>query len=304
MIVLDDHSSDATAEVVRQRAAADPRLRLESAPPLPPGWRGKPHACHVLASRTDKPLLLFIDADVRLAPDAAARLAPPPGVSLISGVPRQIVDGVAETAIVPMINFLIFGYLPAWFMRRSPLRPGLAAACGQLVMVRATDYARAGGHAAIPETSHDGLKLARQFRHSGFATDFVQAADLAECRMYEGARETWDGFIKNATEGMATPIALPIWTLFLAGGVLCPPLALAVGLWRSNAAGLALALAIVALWTARALQAKLCREPPLAVILFPVGVALTLAIQWSALVGAWRGRPVAFRGRTYRPQSG
>lgn len=304
VIVLDDHSTDATADIVKRRAASDPRLRLVTAPQLPQGWKGKPHACHVLALQTDRPLLLFIDADVTLAPDAAARLAPPPEISLISGVPQQIVHGVVQTAIVPMINFLIFGYLPVWFMRRWPLQPALTAACGQLIMVRAGDYARAGGHAAVRDTMHDGMKLARHFRRSGLRTDFVQAAQLAECRMYTSARDTWDGFAKNATEGMATVTALPIWTLFLAGGVLCPPLALVFGAWRSPAAGLALALAIAALLIARAVQARHCREPALAVLLFPLGVALTLAIQWSALVQGWLGRPVAWRGRTYLPRSG
>ncbi len=302
VIVLDDQSSDATADVVARRAAADPRLRLAHAPPLPPGWKGKPHACHVLASLTDRPLLLFVDADVRLAPDAAARLAPPDGVSLISGVPRQIVRGVVETAVAPMINFLIFGYLPVGFMRRFPHQPSLTAACGQLVMVRAADYARVGGHGAVKDVMHDALKLARHFRRCGLATDFVQAADLAECRMYQGARETWDGFSKNATEGMATPRALPIWTALLAGGILCPPLALPfLGM---SVPGVALSSAIVALAGARLLQARLCREPLLAVALFPLGVALTLAIQYAALIGAWRGRPVAWRGRSYGPQSG
>jgi hypothetical protein len=217
-------------------------------------------------------------------------------------VPRQIVRGVIETAAAPMIDFLIFGYLPVAFMRRFPLMPALTAACGQLMMVRAEDYARAGGHAAVREALHDGLKLARHFRKCGLATDFVQAADLADCRMYDGAREVWNGFSKNATEGMATPRALPVWTALLAGGILGPPLALPF--YGLSAPGAVLAAAILLLACARALQARVCREPALAVVLLPLGVALTLAIQYCALIGKWRGRPVAWRGRSYRPLSG
>ncbi|NUB17582.1 glycosyltransferase, partial [Azospirillum brasilense] len=44
VVVLDDHSTDRTAEIVRALAARDPRLRLETAPPLPPGWSGRQHA--------------------------------------------------------------------------------------------------------------------------------------------------------------------------------------------------------------------------------------------------------------------
>src|SRR5688572_12520623 len=49
VVVLDDHSSDSTAAIVSEFAARDSRVRLESAPPLPSGWCGKQHACHILA---------------------------------------------------------------------------------------------------------------------------------------------------------------------------------------------------------------------------------------------------------------
>ena len=298
VIVLDDHSSDATAEIVRARAARDPRLRLAEAPPLPPGWKGKTHACHVLASLPEKPLLLFIDADVKLAPDAAARLAPGPGVALVSGVPRQITPGWLQGALAPMINFLIFGYLPGVLMRRFPTWGAAAVACGQIMMIRADAYAATGGHAAVADTLHEGLKLARHFRARGYATDFVQAAELADCRMYETARETWNGFSKNATEGMATPRALPVWTLLLGGGVLAPLLALVLAPTKG------LALAVLALGAARAAQARVCREPGWTLALFPLGILLTLAVQWRALFNRRRGREVAWRGRAYRPLSG
>ena len=75
VIVLDDHSTDRTAEMVREFAAKDSRVRLELAPPLPASWCGKQHACHVLARRAKNPLLVFMDADVRMTPDALVRMA-------------------------------------------------------------------------------------------------------------------------------------------------------------------------------------------------------------------------------------
>ena len=90
VIILDDGSTDRTAAIVRDLMGLDPRLRLAASPGLPPGWNGKQHACWVLSHETARPNLLFIDADVVLAPDAAARLAPPAGIDLVSGVPRQV----------------------------------------------------------------------------------------------------------------------------------------------------------------------------------------------------------------------
>ena len=69
VIVLDDHSSDGTAGIVRAIAATDSRLTLATAPLLPGGWCGKQFACATLATLATKPFLCFLDADVQLAPD-------------------------------------------------------------------------------------------------------------------------------------------------------------------------------------------------------------------------------------------
>src|SRR5271155_2927928 len=74
VIVLDDGSTDRTAEIVRALAEKNPRLRLETAPPLPEGWTGKQHACWVLASLARHDVFLFLDADVRVASEAIYRM--------------------------------------------------------------------------------------------------------------------------------------------------------------------------------------------------------------------------------------
>jgi hypothetical protein len=310
VIVLDDSSEDATFAIVATRAQKDSRLRVVSAPKPPPGWSGKSHACHVLSELTDRPFLLFVDADVRLMPEAAARLVPPEGVDLISGVPRQIVHGLIETAAIPMINSLIFGYLPVWFMRHMPLNISLTAACGQMLMVRASSYRSCGGHREIAQKLHDGLQLARLFRRKGYRTDLVDGTKLATCRMYNSPRAVWHGFSKNATEGMARPLALPIWTVLLFGGQLLPAILAVAILMRAiishalptDAAALLLA-ALALLILARTLQALRCEEPIRAVFIHPLGVLLTLCIQWNALFAHVRGREVSWRGRAYAPSA-
>ena len=124
VIVLNDHSTDCTAAIVSALAAQDNRLRLAQAPPLPPGWCGKQHACHVLAGLARNPLLVFIDADVRLEKDALARLATFMAGSradLASGVPRQELVTLSEQLLIPLIHFILLGFLPMHAMRRSRL---------------------------------------------------------------------------------------------------------------------------------------------------------------------------------------
>ncbi len=137
VILLDDQSTDRTAEIARELASADSRLRLESAPPLPAGWCGKQHACHVLSTLPRHPLLVFLDADVRLTPDALERTAnflEISHVDLASGIPRQETVTFSERLLIPLVHFILLGFLPLHRMRRSN-HPALAAGCGQLILV-------------------------------------------------------------------------------------------------------------------------------------------------------------------------
>ncbi len=300
VIVLDDQSTDATVAIVEKIAAIDPRLRIAAAPALPAGWSGKVHACHVLAQLTDARDLLFLDADVHLTPDAAARLAGALATTdLVSGVPRQRMESLAELLIIPMINMLLLGYLPILLSRRDP-RPALAAACGQMIAVRAEAYAAAGGHAAIRASLHDGLALPRRFREAGYHTDLVAGSSLASCRMYAGWRTTVLGTLKNATEGLAKPVALPIWTVLLLGGHVLPWVALPFAFASSSPiAPMLIVVACACPLVARLVQAIRCREPLRSVPLNPFAVVALLALQWLALGRTWAGRAESWRGRSY-----
>ena len=309
VVVLDDHSTDGTAEIVAAAAGEDPRVRLEPAPPLPAGWCGKQWACLSLARAADpsRDLFCFIDADVRLKPGALRAMCDERdrrGVDLLSGFPREICGTAWEAAVIPLIHFVLLGFLPIFVARR--LRgPAWAAGCGQLFLTTRGAYTAVGGHGAVKASLHDGLKLPRAYRLAGRTTDVVDAADLATCRMYTGGAETFSGLAKNATEGVAAPGLIGFFTLVLGLGQVLPlPLLLAGSLGAfaltPTAATLLIAAAVLSYGT-RAALARRYSQPWRGVILHPAGVAFFLAVQWYALGRKLLGKPAAWRGRTYQP---
>jgi hypothetical protein len=295
VLVMNDGSTDQTAAIVNAYAIRDARVRLLTAPPLEDGWTGKVHACHHLSEAAAGTHFLFVDADVRLAPHAAATLvghAQASDAQLVSAVPRQIMKSPGELLTVPTINFLLFGYLPMGFMRRSR-DPGLGAACGQLILAERETYRATGGHAAIRCLLHDGIQLARLFRRNGFMTDLVPGDRLASCRMYAGFNEAWAGFAKNAHEGMATPVGLPIWTTLLLSGHVLP-----FGLLIVDPT-LPIILAALLSMSTRAIVTLATRENPLSIPLHPFTILVGLAIQWSVLLRIGTGHKAGWKGRLY-----
>ncbi len=304
VVVLDDDSTDATREVVERIAERDDRVRIAGAPPLPAGWCGKQHACWVLAGLARHPILVFIDADVRLEPDSLGRMAAflaSSAADLASGIPRQETKSLLESSVLPLVHFILLGFLPMGRMRIDR-HPRFAAGCGQLFVTTRRGYVASGGHAAIPATRHDGIKLPRAYRAAGLATDLFDATDLATCRMYTSSNALVLGLAKNAREGLAAPGLIMPMSIILLGGQVLPFvfLALAWRGWPVPWPGLCLPILVFASATAllpRFLAAVRFRQSYVGIFLHPLGVLILVAIQWYAFARERLGRPVSWKGR-------
>ncbi len=301
VVVMDDGSSDGTDSVVEEIAARDGRVRLARAPALPAGWNGKQHACWALAAEAQHDVMCFVDADVRLEPEALTRMASlltAGGSGLVSGFPQQITKTWLEWMLLPLIHFVLLGFLPLGRMRAGS-DPAFAAGCGQFLMVRREEYFACGGHAAIRATMHDGLLLPRLFRAAGFRTDLADLTELATCRMYTNAAEVWKGLAKNATEGIADARRIVPISMVLVLGQIVPFVLVFFGGRLGRVAEACVLIGMVAAWAPRLLAVARFRQDWRGAVLHPIGIAVLLAIQWYALGRKLRGGAVSWKARAY-----
>ncbi|EFC83804.1 glycosyltransferase family 2 protein [Parafrankia sp. EUN1f] len=209
VLVYDDQSSDGTDTIVRKLAAEDPRLRVLTGPEPEPGWLGKPHACARAAREATGTVIVFVDADVTVAPHGVARavgLLRGAGLDLVSPYPRQVAVSVPERLVQPLLQWSWLALLPLRAAERSA-RPSLTAANGQFLCVDAAAYARAGGHAAVRGAVLDDLALLRAVKRSGGRGVVADGTDLATTWMYDGWAPLRDGYAKSLWAAGGNPAA-------------------------------------------------------------------------------------------------
>ena len=286
IVVLDDESTDGTADVVRRVAAGDPRLRLLVGAPLPPGWLGKPHACQQLADAAapTSEVLVFVDADVVLAPHAVAATADlldSAGLDLVSPYPRQEAPGFTRL-VQPLLQWSFLTFLPLRLAERSP-RPSLSAANGQLLAVRREVYARAGGHAAVRADVVEDVALLRAVKAVGGTGGVADGTALATTRMYDG----WGELVAGYTKSLHT---VPVATSGLLTALYVVP---AVAALRGNRAG---QLAYAAGVLGRVISARRTGGRPLDALAHPLSVAALVALTARSHLANRRGT-LTWKGR-------
>ena len=297
VLVLDDHSEDATAAIVardgpaRRSGPAGPRAascrRAGAASSTPAGsW---PTRRAIRCSSSSTPTCGSPPTPWRGWRRSSRNRAP----TWPSGFPRQETVGLLEKLVIPLIHFILLGFLPIARMRRSP-DPAFAAGCGQLFITRREAYDRAGGHAAIRGTLHDGLKLPAPIALAGLRTDLFDATDLAVCRMYRTAGAVWIGLAKNAGEGLAAPRLIVPMTVILLAARSCrsscssrtaPGFPWPVGPGGRLVVRWPWRLRIIPRWAA----AIRFRQSRLGALLHPLGVLVLWRSSGTPSRGTWRG---------------
>ena len=216
ILVLDDNSQDGTAATVE--AAGLSVIRGTDEPP--PGWLGKPWACQRLAESARGEVLLFVDADVILRPDAATRTAALlTDLDLVCPYPHQVTSGFLQALVQPLLQWSWLSFLPLQLAERSS-HPMLAAGNGQMLAVQRAAYFAAGGHASVRDQVLEDLALVRQFKRAGLRTAMADGTGLADCRMYADDRDLVAGYTKSLHDAFGPGTIATLTALYIA-----PPVA-------------------------------------------------------------------------------
>ncbi len=236
VIVVDDGSTDGTGDVARAAAPDDPRLRVVRTAPPPPGWAGKPWACQRAAAESSGAHLLFVDADVELAPDAARRAATVLlerrlGMMSLFGTWR--LETFWERVAIPVIGWFIRGATDVGAVN-TPGRPE-AFANGQFLLFDRAAYEAIGGHGVVRGEVLEDVRIARAAKQRGHALGLYAAPDLFRVRLYRSLGEILRGYGKNLYEGMDRRPLLALGALlFLFIGSVAPWIFLALVVVRPS----------------------------------------------------------------------
>jgi len=317
VFVLDDDSADRTVNIVLDVAERDNRVKLLQSSRLPVGWNGKQHACWQLAQATDAPVMLFLDADMRVQPWAIARSVAAlqkKKVTLLSGFPRPMSANVVGKMLLTLRQYMLLSFLPFGRMQKTT-KPTYAAGCGRFMLVEREAYFASGGHAAIRQTRLDGLMLPRLFREHELRTDMVDLSTLAEAEVF---RSRNSGVVKSVAEGLGIEEHIVTFTVVLLLGQILPAFVafwwllkglsmIAAGSAVEDPTGLAIVslllfIALIASYVPRMVAARRFKQSMVSALLHPLEMLLMLMVQWLAFARTAMGRPVKWRAREYPGQ--
>lgn len=233
LIVVDDHSTDGTATVAGKFAG----VTVVEAPKLEKGWTGKANAIWAAARKVRGKWLLFTDADTIHEPGDLQRAmheAARHKAGMLSYSPRQIVTGIWQRALMPLIfSELALAYPPA---KVSDPNQRIAAANGQFLLVEREAYRRLGGHPSVKDRVLEDVELAFLAKRRKVGLRFRYADDAVAAHMYKTTGAMIEGWTKNLALLFNNALALAMWRALDFVLLIGMPV-LAVELWNAHFTG-------------------------------------------------------------------
>jgi glycosyltransferase involved in cell wall biosynthesis len=308
LVVVDDHSTDRTREIAAKMADRRAGITVLEAGKLEKGWTGKANAIWTAAKKARGRWLLFTDADTIHEPGGLRRAiheATRHKVGMLSYSPRQIVSGLAQRTLMPLVFCeLALAYPP---VKVSDPNQRIAAANGQFLLVEREAYRRIGGHASVADKVLEDVQLAFLAKRRKVGLRFRYADDAVSTRMYRSTGAMIEGWTKNLALLFHNALALAVWRaldiLLLAGLPV-----LAIELWNARFAahsiqwlGAGWVLALLWVRTVVRFYARVAKSnfPFVDCLLAPLGLPLFVVLLYRSWFQHRILKRVNWKGREY-----
>jgi glycosyltransferase involved in cell wall biosynthesis len=231
--VIDDQSTDKTAEIVRRVQEKNEVIKLISGKRLPPGWIGKNHALFQGVQKASGEYLLFLDADVILTSrrciSQIVRYAMEHETDLLTLVPELECKTFWEKVVLPILGFFIINRFT--LKKINDPSSKITSVVGPFLFFKRQTYEKIGGHERIKGEIVEDLVLAQTIKKKGYRLSYLLGMELFSLREYTNLQEIWEGFSKNFFAGMNQNVWTAIGCIFLMLSVLVlPPLSVLLGL--------------------------------------------------------------------------
>jgi hopene-associated glycosyltransferase HpnB len=296
VIVIDDQSSDGTADLAKKSFRGNLRVLLGKK--LPESWVGKLWALEQGRQAATSKLILLLDADIELAPGIIGVLKSKlkaENLDLLSLMAELRMQTLWEKVLSPAFIFF-FKLLYPFAVGNDP-RSRLGVAAGGCVLIRADKLEAIGGFNALKTSIIDDCELAKRVKQSGGKTWIGLTYSAKSQRPYPSLSSFWNMVARTAfTQLRYSVLLLLLTTLLMVLAFWCPFLGLAD---RSLIVRTASWLGLVSMWAAYLPVVRFYRQTSFLMITLPVVASLYLLMTWASAVRYWRGQRSTWKGRSY-----
>ena len=287
ILVVDDNSTDQT----KRELSKFSEVKLLNGKPLPDGWLGKLWALDQLVLASSGKYLVFIDADVRLTPNAiASAIKQMRDWDFISAYPKQITSGFIQRLFQPLLQWSWLASVPLIISQKFSVQ-SMVVANGQFLIIKRGAYLKSGGFGLVRSEVLDDLMIAKQLVKSGFKGGVAEASNVATCQMYDSSKQLIKGYQKSLWKAFGSPLgSIAAIALLFTTGVL-PLIATVFG---SEIGLISFSLILLS----RIFSAIRTNTLPNTALLHPLAILFLIGLIAYSWVGklskslTWRDRPV------------
>ncbi len=300
IIVVDDQSTDCTAQTARNSIAQ--KVRVISGHALPPGWSGKIWALEQGRRHIRTPLTLLLDADIKTHPGIVAELRKmmrKKNVRLISLMAALRMKTFWEKLSMPA--FVYFFKLLYPFQLSNSRSSKVAAAAGGCILLETWLLEEIGGFHALRGELIDDCALALRVKAKGHETWIGLTHSVSSLRPYNNLKAIWNMVARTAFSQLRySNLALALCTILMVASFWLPAFGL---LTPTPTAAVLSAVGLCCMVLGYLPTLRFYRMPGWWALAMPMIGSLFMAMTWTSAVRHWLGKGSLWKGRAYSKEA-